>query len=88
MFEPSAFRRVPGITRLAMLTLICLSVVGSLSAQTAKQPVTSGKRYARLVIRNAMIVDGNGTPASGPKDIVIEGNKIAEVVALDRKSVV
>ena len=43
----------------------------------------SGKRYPRLVIRNAMVVDGNGTPASGPKDIVIEGNTIGEVVPLD-----
>jgi len=83
MFEQSAFRRVPHITRLAMLSLICLSLLVTLSAQTTKQPLTSGKRYPRLVIRNAMIVDGNGTPASGPKDIVIEGNKIAEVVALD-----
>jgi cytosine/adenosine deaminase-related metal-dependent hydrolase len=30
-----------------------------------------------------MIVDGNGTPASGPKDIVIDGNTISEIVALD-----
>jgi hypothetical protein len=43
----------------------------------------SGKRYQRLVIRNATIVDGNGTPASGLKDIVIEGNTISEVVPID-----
>jgi imidazolonepropionase-like amidohydrolase len=49
-------------------------------AQTA--PV-SGKRYPRLAIRNAIIVDGNGTPASGPQDIIIENNRIAAVVALD-----
>ena len=30
-----------------------------------------------------MIVDGNGTPASGPKDIVIENNRIVAVVPLD-----
>jgi hypothetical protein len=30
-----------------------------------------------------MVVDGNGTPTSGPKDIVIVGNTIAEVVPLD-----
>ena len=49
-------------------------------AQTA--PV-SGKRYPRLAIRNAIVVDGTGTPAAGPKDIVIENNRIAAVVALD-----
>jgi imidazolonepropionase-like amidohydrolase len=30
-----------------------------------------------------MVVIGNGTPASGPYDIVIEGNTIADVVSLD-----
>lgn len=52
------------------------------AAQAPKTPVVSGKRYPRLVIRNAMVVDGNGTPASGPKDIVIEGSTIREVVPL------
>ena len=45
--------------------------------------VENGKRYQRFIIRNATIVDGNGTPASGPSDIVIEGNKIVDVVPLD-----
>ena len=65
--------------------LLVVSLLGSpgLAAQTTKETVVSGKRYPRLVIRSAMIVDGNGTPASGPKDIVIEGNTISEIVALD-----
>jgi hypothetical protein len=58
------------------LFLICAAAM----AQTA--PV-SGRRYAKLAIRNAMVVDGNGTPASGPYDIIIENNRIATVVALD-----
>jgi imidazolonepropionase-like amidohydrolase len=37
----------------------------------------------RLLIHNATVIDGNGTPASGPKDIVIENNTISDVVALD-----
>jgi len=45
--------------------------------------VESGRRYQRFIIRNATVVDGNGTPASGPSDIVIEGNKIIDVVPLD-----
>jgi len=51
-------------------------------AQASKTTVVSGKRYPRLVVRNATVVDGNGTPAAGPKDIVIEGNTIKEVVPL------
>ena len=37
----------------------------------------------RLLIHNAIVVDGNGTPASGPKDIVIENNTITDVIPLD-----
>ncbi|HEV2763541.1 MAG TPA: hypothetical protein VGV38_11235, partial [Pyrinomonadaceae bacterium] len=65
---------------LCVAALLAPSLV---SAQTPRQTVTSGRRYKRLVIRNATVVDGNGTPASGPKDIVVEGDRIAEVVALD-----
>jgi len=44
---------------------------------------TSGRRVRRLLVHNAMVVDGNGTPASGPKDILVENNTIADVIALD-----
>jgi cytosine/adenosine deaminase-related metal-dependent hydrolase len=54
------------------------------AALQAQTTVQSGVRpTGRLAIRNAIIVDGNGTPAAGPFDIVIEGNTIAEVVGLD-----
>ncbi|HWO01168.1 MAG TPA: amidohydrolase family protein [Blastocatellia bacterium] len=70
--------------RFAMAVLLLSAlIVPRAFAQSSKQSPVSGKRYPRLVIRGAMIVDGNGTPASGPKDIVIEGNTISEVVALD-----
>jgi hypothetical protein len=45
--------------------------------------VAPGHRYSRLVVRGALVVDGSGTPASGPKDIVIENNMITDVVPLD-----
>src|SRR2546421_8050579 len=66
-----------------MTLVVAVFIAPTVSAQSPKQTVTSGKRYPRFVIRNATIVDGNGTPASGPKDIVIEGNRIADVVSLD-----
>jgi cytosine/adenosine deaminase-related metal-dependent hydrolase len=50
---------------------------------TVFSQVTSGKRYGRLVIRNAMIVDGSGKPASGPYDIVIENDIITQIAGLD-----
>ncbi len=62
------------------LLMICLLTA---TAFAQSKPPASGKRYNRLVIRNAMVVDGNGTPASGPKDIVVEGNRITEIVGFD-----
>ena len=63
--------------RLASVTLVLLAIAAS-----AQTPV-SGRRVRRLLIHNATVVDGNGTPASGPKDIVIENNTITDVIALD-----
>lgn len=56
-----------------------------LSASVARAQTTAvhGVRPARLIIRNATVVDGNGTPARGPFDVVMEGNTITQMVALD-----
>ena len=53
------------------------------TAAFGQQAPTHAKRYHTLAIRNATIVDGNGTPASGPKDIIITDNLITAVIALD-----
>jgi imidazolonepropionase-like amidohydrolase len=62
--------------------LILFLAAGVLAAQTSTN-ISSGRRYPRLVIRNAMVIEGNGTPASGPKNIVIENGTISAVVPLD-----
>lgn len=36
--------------------------------------------FERLIIRAATMIDGSGAPARGPVDIVVEGNRIAEIV--------
>ena len=66
-------RMIPGLTqqknmslRFAVAAITLLPV--ALAGQTAP---TSGVRPQRLIIRNAMIVDGNGTPAKGPFDITV-----------------
>ncbi len=64
--------------KLRGLLVFLLSV--SAFAQTAP---SSGRRARRLLIHNATVIDGNGTPASGPKDIVIENNLITDVIPLD-----
>ncbi|MDH4107138.1 MAG: amidohydrolase family protein [Gammaproteobacteria bacterium] len=35
--------------------------------------------FERLIIRGATLIDGTGAPPIGPVDIVVEGNRIAEV---------
>ena len=60
-----------------------LLLIVSLSGCLLAQLPTSGKRVHRLLIHNAIVVDGNGTPASGPKDIVVEDNVITAVIPLD-----
>ena len=61
------------------LVLVCLAVI----VAAAQNLPVSGRRVRRLLIHNATVIDGNGTPASGPKDIVVENNTIADVIALD-----
>ncbi len=61
-------------------------LVGAAGAPIAAQSknIDHGKRPdGRLAIRNAIIVAGNGTPAEGPYDLVIEGNRIVDAVQLD-----
>ncbi|HEX9895174.1 MAG TPA: amidohydrolase family protein, partial [Gemmatimonadales bacterium] len=76
-------RRLP--FRFVSLTLGCVLLAGpALSAQTSTRGVTHGRRpTGRLVIRNALVIEGNGTPTIGPYDIVVEGNRIVEMVPLD-----
>jgi len=82
----SAPRRVPRailatVVASAMVSTSALLVAADvLAAQTAP---THGVRPRRLVIRGAIVVEGNGTPAEGPKDIIIEGNRITQIVGID-----
>ncbi len=66
-----------------MRAALILCSAACLFAQTSTTRIVSGRRYPRLIVRNAIIIEGNGTPASGPKDIVIENGRITDIVALD-----
>ncbi len=35
--------------------------------------------YGRLIIRGVTLIDGTGAPPTGPVDVVVEGNRIAQV---------
>ena len=45
--------------------------------------MTTGRDFKSLVIRDAMIVNGKGTPPYGPCDILVEDEKIKEIVNVD-----
>jgi len=68
-------RVVAGVVALAWLALVAVPL--------AAQSVQHGERPARYVIRNATVIEGTGAPAIGPFDIVVEGNRITEMVPLD-----
>src|ERR1041384_4464009 len=58
-------------------------LLGLAASAAAQNSVVSGIRPQRLIVRNAIVVDGNGTPARGPFDIVVENGMITQMVALD-----
>ncbi|MEX2528383.1 MAG: amidohydrolase family protein [Gemmatimonadota bacterium] len=72
------------------LVLTCAVMLswGTPSAATAQNEVRpapprgaddGGGPYERLIIRGVNLIDGTGAPPTGPVDVVIEGNRIAEV---------
>ncbi len=60
----------------AFVFTIALSTV---AAAQAPSP-SPGVRYDRLLIRNALVIDGAGNPTRGPFDIVVEGSHIADII--------
>ncbi len=53
---------------------------GAMASPAAEsRGVEHGKRYDRIIIRNVTVIDGKGTPARGPLDVIVAGNKIAAV---------
>ncbi len=80
--------------------LLCASLLLAQSRESIAVPnngptplamgTIKGERYNRLVIRNATIISGRGTPGTnrgmppeGPVDIVIENGKITDIVLMD-----
>lgn len=68
------------------------------AATSALAPIpmgtTKGEKYTRLVLRNAIMISGRGTPgtnrampAEGPVDIVIEGGLIVDIQLADAVNV-
>ncbi len=69
--------------RIPVFLAVFAALSNILFSQTPASSSDSGKKFKRIVIRNAMVVDGNGKPAAGPFDIVIEGDRISQIVGID-----
>ena len=64
-----------------ILILLCLQLPMVLHAQMPDAPERSegGGPYDRLIIRGVHLIDGTGSPATGPVDVVVEGNVISSI---------
>ena len=67
------------------LFFLAVILAAPFAARAESKGVEHGKRYDRLVIRNVVLIDGKGTPARGPVDVVVEGNRIAAVMGAVRR---
>lgn len=69
------------ISKICCLLLIILISSSPLSAQMSDAPARTESEgpYDRLIIRGVTMIDGTGSPAMGPVDIVISGNKISNI---------
>lgn len=81
--SPRVSRSLRSATLAAAAFILCVGTI----AEAQSPAVRHAQRVTRLAIRNATIVDGNGTPARGPADIIIIGDTIAQVVFLDATAV-
>ncbi len=65
-------------------TLLLLFITSPLIAQMSDAPDRSEGEgpYDRLIIRGVNMIDGTGSPATGPVDIVVEGNRIANITTV------
>ena len=81
--DPLRFRVLSTIA-LAALLLGAVALPAAAESIPGAPPRDEGDGpYDRLILRGATLVDGTGAPPIGPVDLVIEGNRIVDVVPID-----
>ena len=75
-------RRVVASLIIATITLPALAQDDGPSMIPAPDRAEGEGPFDRLIIRGATLIDGTGAPPIGPVDIVVEGNRIAEIVGV------
>ncbi len=72
-------RRRTAVLLCAALSATAGVAEAQLNAGPARRSDEGRGPFTRLVIQNAMVIDGTGAPARGPLNIFIEGNRIVSV---------
>ena len=64
------------------VTVILITATPVLALGDAKAPdrTTGDGPYKRLILRGGIVINGEGAPARGPMDIVIENDRIVRIV--------
>ena len=64
-----------------LLAIFGLLLTTTISAQITPSPLVKEGQgpYSQLILRGAMVINGTGSPAYGPVDIIIENNKIVRI---------
>ena len=57
-------------------------LIGSIGAQITPSPIKKegDGPYSQLILRGVTVINGTGSPAYGPVDLVVEKNKIVQIV--------
>lgn len=81
--EASIFILIQNVFMKASLLFACLflsvaSTFGQITPSPLKQEGIGP--YSQLILRSAMLINGTGSPAYGPVDIIIENNRIVRIV--------
>src|SRR5688572_12925249 len=72
-----------GPMRLKLAALLTLAAVVAHAAEPVP-PAPARQEgegpYSQLILRNVVVISGTGAPAFGPADVVIQGNRIVQVM--------
>jgi hypothetical protein len=61
------------------LILLLLAPLAQAAIPPAPERAEGEGPFAQLILRGVTLIDGSGAPPTGPVDIVIEGNRIADI---------
>ena len=77
-------RIAPAVGVMMLVLVIAPAVLAATAPQIQAAPERSEGEgpFARLILRGATLIDGTGAPPFGPVDIVVEGNRIVNIVSV------